>query len=54
MAFIDFYGDFLRGKQTCSKCGWVDLGSAMDSGNRFGDGVEKDCPHCGRRWGFVQ
>lgn len=54
MALIDFYGDFSRAKQSCGKCDWSGLGSEMPSGETFGDGVEKDCPRCGERWGFVQ
>lgn len=54
MAQVDFYGEFARAQQTCSKCGWSGLGSEMASGESFGDGVEKECPGCGAAWGFVQ
>jgi hypothetical protein len=26
----------------------------MSSGESFGEGVDKHCPQCGERWGFVQ
>ncbi|MGO9930440.1 MAG: hypothetical protein ACLPV8_01285 [Steroidobacteraceae bacterium] len=26
----------------------------MTSGETFGDGIDKHCPACGERWGFVQ
>ena len=54
MALLDYYEAFSRTVQTCNKCGWAGLGSDMDSGESFGDGVEKVCPVCGKRWGFVQ
>jgi hypothetical protein len=51
---IDFYGDFERATHICRKCSWFGLGFAMPSGESFGDGVDKECPQCGERWGFVQ
>ena len=51
---LDFYGEFARASQTCRGCGWRGLGSTMESGETFGDGVDKHCPSCGQRWGFVQ
>ena len=51
---LDFYGDFARATHSCSKCGWSGLGSEMNSGESFGDGVDKECPACAQRWGFVQ
>jgi hypothetical protein len=54
MPLHDFYGDFARATQSCKKCGWTGLGSAMSSGESFGDGVDKHCPQCEERWGFVQ
>jgi hypothetical protein len=29
-------------------------GAEMKSGEVFGDGIEKHCPSCGEKWGFVQ
>lgn len=54
MGFIDFFGDFERGTYRCRKCAWVGLGAAMSSGESFNDGVDKHCPKCDERWGFVQ
>jgi hypothetical protein len=54
MPLLDFYGDFARATHSCRKCGWTGLGSAMSSGESFGEGVDKHCPQCGERWGFVQ
>jgi hypothetical protein len=54
MPLIDFYGEFSAATQICNKCGWTGLGSAMGSGKSFGEGVDKHCPHCDERWGFVQ
>ena len=54
MSLIDFYGRFAAGTVTCEKCGWSGTGAEMKSGEVFGDGIEKDCPACGEKWGFVQ
>jgi len=54
MPQLDFYGAFTQAAQRCEKCGWTGPGSAMVSGERFGEGVDKHCPACGERWGFVQ
>lgn len=54
MPLLDYYGDFQRAMQRCDKCGWTGLGSEMESGESFGHGVDKECPNCGARWGFVQ
>lgn len=51
---LDLYGDFARTEHKCGKCGWSGLGSAMTSGESFGDGVDKHCPQCDERWGYVQ
>jgi len=51
---IDYFGEFERGTHTCKACGWSGLGAAMDSGEAFGDGVDKHCPRCGERWGYAQ
>ena len=51
---LDFYGDFAHAIQTCGGCGWTGLGAEMESGEVFDEGVEKNCPRCSRRWGYVQ
>jgi uncharacterized protein (DUF983 family) len=53
MPLIDFYGDFCRSVHSCG-CGWSGPGADMVSGESFGDGVEKHCPRCGDKYGFVQ
>lgn len=47
-------GEFYETAATCRHCGWQGKGRAMTSGDWFGDGVEKHCPACDERWGFVQ
>ena len=54
MPLLDFYGDFCRESQTCLNCGWAGPGAAMESGESFGDGVEKHCPACGEKHRYVQ
>ena len=54
MPLLDFYGDFRRANQSCGKCGWSGPGSAMASGDSFGDGIDMHCPKCSECWGFVQ
>ena len=54
MPLIDFYGDFCRTTKTCRHCGWTGLGQEMTSGEWFGDGIEKHCPACAEKYGFVQ
>lgn len=50
----DFYGAFAKSRVTCAACKWTGLGAEMTSGEAFGDGIDKHCPACGERWGFVQ
>jgi hypothetical protein len=54
MPLIDFYGKLAKSTVTCRHCGWTGKGADMTNGEGFGDGVEKDCPACGERYGFVQ
>jgi hypothetical protein len=54
MPLLDFYGKFAAGAVACEKCGWTGIGSEMISGEACGDGVEKHCPACKEKWGFVQ
>jgi hypothetical protein len=54
MPLMDFYGDFAAGAVACDKCRWTGIGAEMTSGEVFGDGVDKHCPACNERWGFVQ
>jgi hypothetical protein len=54
MPLIDYYGEFAASAVTCGKCGWTGIGAEMTLGEAFGDGVEKHCPRCDERWGFVQ
>ena len=54
MPLLDFYGDFCQATQTCRYCGWTGLGEEMESGEWFGDGVEKHCPACGEKHRYVQ
>ena len=54
MPLLDFYRAFEQATQCCRKCNWTGQGSAMVSGESFGEGVDKECPACGERWGFVQ
>jgi hypothetical protein len=51
---VDFYGDFARGIQSCTTCGWTGPGNDMESGEVLAAGIEKYCPGCGARWGYVQ
>lgn len=51
---LDYYGEFARRVVQCRDCGWSGKGGEMESGETFGDGVDKHCPACGERWGFVQ
>jgi hypothetical protein len=54
MPLLDFYGEFAATGVTCDACKWTGIGAELTSGETFGDGVEKHCPACGERWGFVQ
>jgi hypothetical protein len=54
MPLIDFYGEFAASKVACSACAWTGIGAEMTSGEFFSDGVDKHCPSCNERWGFVQ
>ena len=54
MPILDFYGEFAASGVRCDSCGWTGLGAEMTSGEAFGDGIDKHCPACGERWGFVQ
>jgi hypothetical protein len=54
MPLLDYYGEFAASKVTCNACAWTGIGAELISGESFGDGVDKDCPACGERWGFVQ
>jgi hypothetical protein len=54
MPLIDYYGEFVARDVSCNHCGWTGKGQDMESGETFGDGVEKSCPRCGRYHGFVQ
>ena len=54
MGLLDFQSEFARSTITCRHCGWTGKGSEMKNGDCFGDGVEKDCPACSEKWGFVQ
>lgn len=51
---LDFHGAFARRTVTCRHCSWSGLGADMKDGDSFGDGIDKHCPACGERWGFVQ
>ena len=54
MPLIDFYGEFAASGVTCDACGFTGIGAELTSGETFGDGIDKHCPACGERWGFVQ
>jgi len=54
MALLDFYREFAANGVACEKCGWTGIGTEMISGEAFGDGIEKHCPACREKWGFVQ
>jgi hypothetical protein len=54
MPLLDYYGEFAASNVSCNQCGWTGQGREMTSGETFGDGIDKDCPACGERWGFVQ
>jgi hypothetical protein len=54
MPLLDFYGEFATGGVTCDACKWTGIGAELSSGAIFGDGVDKHCPRCDERWGFVQ
>ena len=47
------YSDFVKSTIECPNCKWIGLGATMVSGESFGDGVDKECPVCGKRWGYV-
>lgn len=51
---IDHFSEFGRRTVTCEHCAWSGLGVDMSSGESFGDGIDKHCPKCRERWGFVQ
>lgn len=50
----DFYGQFLRALHRCSKCGWTGRGDYLESGNTYGDGIDKHCPKCRALYRFIQ
>jgi hypothetical protein len=54
MPLLDFYGEFAVSGVTCDACAWTGIGAELISGEAFGDGVEKHCPACDKKWGFVQ
>ncbi len=54
MPLLDFYGEFAATGVTCDACQWTGIGAELTSGETFGDGIDKHCPACGERWGFVQ
>ena len=54
MSLLDFYGEFAVTGVTCDACKWTGIGAELTSGEVFGDGIDKHCPACGERWGFVQ
>lgn len=54
MSLIDFYGQFMQSAVACEKCKWEGRGREMNGGEVFGEGVEKHCPACDTKWGFVQ
>jgi hypothetical protein len=47
------YAEFAAKKMTCG-CGWIGIGAALTAGEAFGDGIERHCPACKEKWGFVQ
>lgn len=54
MGLLDFYGKFAAGAAECNACGWTGIGAELNSGETFGDGVDKHCPRCDKKRGFVQ
>jgi hypothetical protein len=54
MTLLDFYGEFATSGVTCDVCKWAGIGAELISGETFGDGIEKDCPSCGKKLGFQQ
>jgi hypothetical protein len=54
MRLLDFYGKFARSSVTCGHCGWTGKGAEMTNGEGLGDGIDKHCPACSERYGFVQ
>jgi hypothetical protein len=51
---LDFYVEFEVSGVSCDACKWTGIGAELISGEAFGDGVDKHCPACNERWGFVQ
>ncbi len=47
------YSEFMQSTIECERCKWIGRGATMVSGESFGDGVDKECPVCGERWGYV-
>jgi hypothetical protein len=47
------YYDWIHGSLSCVSCDWNGLGEDAVNGESFDDGVEKHCPRCGHRFGFV-
>ncbi len=54
MGLLDFHGNFARRTVTCRHCGWTGHGAEMKNGESFGNGIDKHCPACSERYGFVQ
>ncbi len=45
--------DWMHAVKICPKCGWSGLGSEAKSGESFDSGVDKHCPACDHRFGYV-
>jgi hypothetical protein len=54
MPLLDFYRELATSGVTCDACKWTGIGAELISGETVGDGVDKHCPRCDERWGFVQ
>ena len=44
--------EFQTARLEC-ECGWCGLGRDAMSGESFADGMDKHCPSCGERFGYV-
>lgn len=47
------YYEWLNSGVQCPECGWCGLGSEAATGEIFDDGVDRHCPSCSHRFGYL-
>lgn len=47
------YYEWLNSRVQCPHCGWCGLGQETTTGEIFDDGVDKHCPTCEHRFGYL-